>query len=109
MSDLVKHLRSAEASIKMPDGSVQLVNHAAADRIEQLETELRLCQAERKRAQKACEQIAERTADRIETLETALRKVLHITQEDDVRYIVSIALGKELLSRLREEADDRRS
>ena len=35
--DLVLHLRRGEVSIKMPDGSVQLVNHVAADRIEALE------------------------------------------------------------------------
>jgi hypothetical protein len=34
---LVKHLRSGDVSIKMPDGSIQYVNHVAADRIEQLE------------------------------------------------------------------------
>jgi len=38
---LVKHLRSGDVSIKMPDGSVQYVNHVAADRIEQLEAALR--------------------------------------------------------------------
>jgi hypothetical protein len=39
--DLVKHLRSGDVSIKMPDGSIQYVNHVAADRIEQLEAALR--------------------------------------------------------------------
>ena len=38
--DLVQHLRKGEVSIKMPDGSVQLVNHVAADRIEALKAAL---------------------------------------------------------------------
>lgn len=35
-TDIVAHLRKGEVSIKMPDGSVQLVNHVAADEIERL-------------------------------------------------------------------------
>ena len=38
--DLVKHLRSGDVSIKMPNGSIQYVNHVAASRIEQLEAAL---------------------------------------------------------------------
>jgi hypothetical protein len=36
MDDLVKLLRSGVTSVKMPDGSVQYVNHVAADRFEEL-------------------------------------------------------------------------
>ena len=35
--DLVKRLRSGDYTIKMTDGSIQYLNHVAADRIEQLE------------------------------------------------------------------------
>ena len=38
--DLVKRLRSGDYTIKMTDGSIQYLNHVAADRIEQLEAAL---------------------------------------------------------------------
>ena len=37
--DLVKRLRSGDYTIKMTDGSIQYLNHVAADRIEELEDE----------------------------------------------------------------------
>ena len=39
--DLVKRLRSGDYTIKMTDGSIQYLNHVAADRIEELEAALR--------------------------------------------------------------------
>jgi len=36
MSDIVKHLRQADVSMKLPNGEIGLVNHVAADEIERL-------------------------------------------------------------------------
>ena len=41
MTNLVRSLREADVSMKTFSGEVVLVNHAAADRIEQLEAALR--------------------------------------------------------------------
>lgn len=98
--DLVKRLRKVEPDApgertrwyRNPDGP------EAANRIESLEAGFQVADEKWSKISARCE-----------ALEAALRKILHITQEDDVRYIVSIALGKELLNRLREEADDRRA
>ena len=38
--DIVKKLRDGDYTIKMLDGEIQYLNHAAADRIEQLEAAL---------------------------------------------------------------------
>jgi len=58
--DLVKHLRSGDVSIKMPDGSIQYVNHVAADRIEQLESiaSPNLTSSELKIIEKNCDWVA---------------------------------------------------
>ena len=39
--DLVKRLRDGDYTIKMRDGEIQYLNHAAADRIEKLEEALK--------------------------------------------------------------------
>ena len=58
--DLVKHLRSGDVSIKMPDGSIQYVNHVAADRIEQLKSiaSPNLTSSELKIIEKNCDWVA---------------------------------------------------
>ena len=40
MNELPRLLREAQVSVKMPDGTIRLVNHLAAERIEQLEAEV---------------------------------------------------------------------
>jgi hypothetical protein len=41
MTDIVDALRVGNVSIAMPDGSIKLVNHVAADEIERLRDEMR--------------------------------------------------------------------
>lgn len=71
--DLVKRLREADVSMKMPDGSVGLVNHIAADRIEQLELI--------EKAYEQNQQTWSRNIARIEQLEAALKKIASIEDE----------------------------
>lgn len=41
MTDIVEKLRNAETSVRLPNGSIDLVNHVAADEIERLREALR--------------------------------------------------------------------